>query len=92
MIDLSVYIEICGNQTFVGKITGESHNDAVFAYDAVYVSRSNAAPISVNLPLQSEPFSNEKTRCFFEGLLPEGFIKRSLAQNIHTDENNWTAI
>ena len=52
----------------------------------------HCAPISVMLPLQGKPFSPETTRLFFEGLLPEGFVKRSLAQSIHADENDYIAI
>ena len=43
--------------------------------------------MSLSLPLQEEAFSSEKTKCFFEGLLPEGFTKRSVARWMHADEH-----
>ena len=92
MINLRVYIEICGVQTFVGTISGTNTANAVFTYSTEYLEREHCVPISVMLPLQEKPFSPETTRLFFEGLLPEGFVKRSLAQSIHADENDYIAI
>ncbi len=92
MINLRVYIEICGVQTFVGTISGTNTANAVFTYSTEYLEREHCVPISVMLPLQEKPFLAETTRLFFEGLLPEGFVKQSLAQSIHADENDYIAI
>lgn len=46
----------------------------------------------MSLPLQSEPFSAEKTRNYFDGLLPEGFTRRRVAQFLRADENDYLSI
>ncbi|MBO6164652.1 MAG: type II toxin-antitoxin system HipA family toxin [Lachnospiraceae bacterium] len=80
MQSLQVTIEIEGIQTPVGTIRGDSGEDAVFSYDMSYLSSPEAAPISVHLPLRARPYSPQDTRLFFEGLLPEGFTRRSVAE------------
>jgi serine/threonine-protein kinase HipA len=57
-----------------------------------YLDDANASPVSISLPLQREFFSAGQTRQFFEGLLPEGFTRRSVAQWLHLDENDYLSI
>ena len=91
-VNLDVSIEIEGAQRHVGDIRGDDPADACFQYAKEYLDRANARPISISLPLQKEAFSSGKTRCFFEGLLPEGFTRRSVAHFIHADEGDYTTI
>ena len=44
------------------------------------------------MPIQDEPFSPEQTKVFFDGLLPEGFMRKSIANNMHLDENDYLSI
>ena len=90
-INLSVYIEINGKKHLVGKISGDSSEDAVFSYDETYIKSDNA-PISVSLPIQKECFSPEKTRVFFSGLLPEGFTKREVARQLKLPQDDYLSI
>lgn len=90
MKKLNVYIEMEGGQVPVGQISGNSSEDAVFTYQASYMHVG--APISVSLPFQKEPFHAERTRCFFDGLLPEGFTRRSVARWMQKDENDYLSI
>ena len=92
MRHLSIFIEITGEQKFVGSIVGESYNDACFQYSREYLDSVYAAPISISLPLQEEVFSSSVTRNFFEGLLPEGFSRKAVANWIKTDENDYMTI
>ena len=85
---LKVYIEINGTYNHVGDITGESEKDATFQYSQSYIE-TNSLPISLSMPFQSEPFSPEKTKSFFEGLLPEGFTRKTVAQYLRTDEKDY---
>ena len=87
-MEFIVSIDIKGKPVAVGSISGESSADARFAYTADYLNAPEVAPISFSLPLQSEPFSAEQTKCFFDGLLPEGFTRRVVASNLHLDEND----
>ena len=52
-----VSIERNGVQVFVGTLTGSSSEDTVFAYRQEYLRSNDAAPISISLPLQPEPFT-----------------------------------
>ena len=90
MKNLKVYIEKEGVQQFVGAITGRDSTDAVFSYDREYLL--HGSPISVSMPLREQVFSPEQTRTFFEGLLPEGFSRKSVAQWIRADEQDYLTI
>ena len=90
MRELKVYIEIQGHELYTGMIRGESPSDAVFTYDEDYLL--TGAPISISLPFQTGAFSPEETSCFFEGLLPEGFSRKSVARWLHADEADYLTI
>lgn len=92
MRKLNVFIEISGRQTPVGTIKGNTPEDAVFTYAPSYLDSGFAAPISVHLPLQAQPFGPDAAACFFEGLLPEGFSRRSVAEWLHADENDYLSL
>ena len=83
----TVMIELAGESVKVGQIS-----EAGFAYDPTYFSRSNVKPISVSLPLQEVPFSPQRTKNFFDGLLPEGFTRRTVAQWMHVSEDDYLSI
>ena len=87
-----ISIERDGRMVPVGSISGESYRTATFSYIEEYLDDRNAVPVSISLPLQRESFSAEQTRRFFEGLLPEGFTRRSVAQWLHLDENDYLSI
>lgn len=88
----NVYLEIDGSQVKVGEIEGNSSEDARFSYSKEYIAQNNSIAISVSLPIQDELFSPEQTRVFFDGLLPEGFMRKSIATNLHFDENDYLSI
>lgn len=91
-INLRVQIEKNGVLKDAGKISGSSSDDAVFTYDDEYVSDSENAAISLSLPKEQKIFSSLQTRNFFEGLLPEGFTRRCVAQSIHADSEDYISI
>ena len=88
MRKLQIYIEIEGKQTYVGLITGDSPQDARFAYSDSYIA-AGYPPISISLPISRNPFSAEATKNFFEGLLPEGFARKTVANWIHAAEDDY---
>ena len=92
MKKLQVSIEKGGEQTRVGFIEGNGIHDAVFYYDRSWLDLDGAIPISLSLPLREEPYSPEETKNYFEGLLPEGFTKRSVAKWMHADEGDYLTI
>ena len=89
---LIVSIERGGKQCLAGVIKGTSGEGASFQYDESYLEDPNAAPISISLPKREEPFSAMQTKNFFEGLLPEGFTRRTVAQWMRVDENDYLSI
>ncbi|MBR5973977.1 MAG: type II toxin-antitoxin system HipA family toxin [Clostridiales bacterium] len=89
---LIVNIEYNGRQRLVGTIEGSSQSDARFQYDETFLHSPDSMPVSLSLPLQERPFSASQTKNYFEGLLPEGFTRRTVAQWMHVDENDYLSI
>ncbi len=87
-----IHMEREGRMIPVGEICGEDHRTAVFSYLQAYLQQPDAVPVSLSLPLQEEPFAPERTRNFFEGLLPEGFTRRSVAQWLRLGEEDYLSI
>lgn len=92
MSKLYVSIEKNGVLTAVGTIEGSGPSDARFRYDRKYLKSGDAVPVSISLPLRERPFSAAVTAAFFEGLLPEGFTRRTVAQWMHVDEADYLPI
>ena len=92
MRELIVSLERNGTLIPIGTITGNDPQDTVFTYDETYLHDHRAAAISISLPLQAEPFSPLQTSCYFEGLLPEGFTRRTVAQWLQVDEGDYLSI
>lgn len=92
MKKLDVSIEINGRQREVGVISGSNDYDASFCYSEHYLDSGTARPISISLPLTEEPYGPEATRRFFEGLLPEGFMRRTVAEQNRTDDGDYLSI
>ena len=57
-----------------------------FAYDGSYLSDPASEPLSLSLPLCNERYSGRSAMPFFEGLLPEGDSRASLAQRLGISE------
>ena len=92
MRTLKVRIERGGGMISVGVITEKNPMEAEFSYLPEYLERADSVPISLSLPLQTEAFSSEQTRNFFDGMLPEGFTRRSVAQWVRADEDDYLSI
>ena len=92
MKKLIVSIERRGTLIPAGTIRGDNTGSVAFRYDEGYLADPDAAAISVSLPLREEPYSARETRVFFEGMLPEGFTRRSVASWLHTDEDDYISI
>ncbi len=92
MGDLNVDVECLGRMLPVGKLIRSGGGRARFCYREDYLAMDGAVPVSVSLPLQKKPFDEEKTKIFFEGLLPEGFTRRSVAAGLRVNENDYISI
>lgn len=89
---LEVSIELSGREVKVGQIMGNDAKDAAFSYDSVYLGTDHAQPISISLPLREEPFSPAATTVFFDGLLPEGLTRRSVAKWLRAGEDDYLSL
>lgn len=92
MRKLSVYIEINGTSEYVGEIAGSDFNDACFTYTESYLKNPEHRAISIGLPKEEKTFDSVHTRIFFEGLLPEGFTRRCVAEWMHIAEGDYLSI
>ncbi len=59
-----------------------------FAYGADWLNKPGAMALSASLPLQAQPFDDRQARPFFAGLLPEGEIRRLIAQHFQVSRQN----
>ena len=53
-----------------------------FTYDSSYLASEHASPLSLSLPLWETRFGGGDALPFFEGLLPEGDVRASLARQL----------
>ena len=61
------------DQDLAGVIE-ETADGMLFRYDAAWLSRPDAQPVSSTLPLRAEAFTCRGLHPFFAGLLPEGWL------------------
>ena len=59
-----------------------------FCYAPDWLSQQDAVALSASLPLHTDPFDDRKTRPFFAGLLPEGQMRRLIAQQFQVSGQN----
>lgn len=57
-----------------------------FVYDEDYLK--NGYPISVTFPLQKEPFISKTLHSFFDGLIVEGWLLKTVEDNWKIDPND----
>lgn len=91
-INLKVQIEINGQFVQAGCITGSNFRDATFSYDESYIASPSAHAISLSLPLSIKDYDTDSTKTFFDGLLPEGFTRQCVAENIHASSDDYISI
>ncbi len=59
-----------------------------FAYDADWLASSDAFPASVTLPLAKAPYAADAVAGFFFNLLPEGRVRRQIAERLGISVGN----
>jgi serine/threonine-protein kinase HipA len=59
-----------------------------FRYHADWLAKPGSTALSQSLPLQSQPFGDDQCRAFFAGLLPEGKLRRLIAQQCQVSSQN----
>ncbi len=92
MKELEINLERLGTERRVGCIRYTGTDDARFQYEPSYLEAPDATAISIGLPLRAEAFSPRETKCFFEGLLPEGFHRRTIAERMRVREEDYLSL
>ncbi len=59
-----------------------------FSYYPDYQNTPTAVPVSLSLPLQSEPFEDKRLFPFFDGLIPEGWLLDIASKNWKISPND----
>jgi serine/threonine-protein kinase HipA len=80
---LDVYL----HSRVAGVLERRSQARLRFAYAPDWIE-SDEQPLSLSLPVRSEPFEHEECAPFFEGLLPEGDFLKAIARTLHVSATN----
>lgn len=80
---LSVYF----GESLAGHLSSTAEKGIVFSYDDSYLD-AGLPPISLSFPLSSAEYSQKQCLPFFEGLLPEGDVKRRISDYLHISETS----
>ena len=76
------------NEMFAGVLE-KSEDGFSFTYDREYLENENAVPISINLPLRKELYTNNELFPFFVGLIPEGWLFELDSKILKIDPNDY---
>lgn len=85
---LDVYLEPFDRPVGLLRQAGKVPGEIEFTYDAGYLLRDDAIPLSVRLPLRPEPYDDLSARPYFENLLPEGRRRDQEAARAGTTAND----
>jgi HipA-like protein len=73
----------------VGLLAQEPGRRLVFRYDAEWLGRRGARPLSLALPLREPAFPDETARPFFSNLLPEGGLREAVRDSALPRGRHW---
>ena len=69
------------DETIAGTITETDEGEFIFQYDGAYLEGKSPAPITLTMPLRTEPYRDKRLFAFFEGLIPEGWLLEIASKN-----------
>jgi len=81
----ALLVRISGS--LVGKLWLDAKRNFCFNYTTAWLEQSKV-PLSLSLPLRSEPYLNDESHPFFANLLPEEKIRNLVARNLGISSNN----
>ena len=81
---LDVYLR----DDLVGRLWLGERRRFVFQYDTAWLKRKSPIPLSLSLPLKTEPYLDDTARPFFSNLLPEAGIRQTIARRLGISEQN----
>lgn len=75
-------------ERLVGWLESTADRGVVFQYDAEYLRDPGARGLSQSLPLREPSFPQAQTLPFFAGLLPDGDLRRRIADWLHVSDTS----
>ena len=81
---LGVYL----HERLVGYLWLDERRRFIFQYDMAWIDRPGSIALSLALPFQREPYTDDLARPFFANLLPEAEIRRVIARRLGISEKN----
>jgi len=81
-------LEVFLNEQSVGRLKQDDSGSLWFSYNDEWLGSDSAMPLSVSLPLRTQPFSRNECRPFFAGLLPEEASRSLIAKAFGVSDKN----
>jgi len=78
---------VCQQGVFAGDLEETKEGDWSFAYAEAYTG----LPISLTMPVRTEPYEFTQFPPVFEGLLPEGVMRDALLRRLKIDKDDYFA-
>lgn len=72
----------------IGELESTPDRGIVFRYSPEYYQNPGAFPISQSLPITGKEYSQAACLPFFSGLLPDGELRRRIAEELHISETS----
>lgn len=72
--------------TIVGELESTADRGIVFQYSPEYAVNPRSLTISLSLPIRDREYSQAAAMPFFAGLLPDGELRRRIAEALHISE------
>lgn len=91
-MELPVYAEYLGRELLAGTIDTSSSENEGFQYSSDWLDNGPHRPLSLSLPLQQQRFNSKQIRPYFDGLLPEGAPRSSIAKQLHVSSRAYVKI
>lgn len=71
------------NNRLVGRLQKEPSGAIYFRYDESWLSKGNATPVSLSLPLRDDAYKGEHVAAVFKNLLPDSeMLRRRVAERV----------
>lgn len=75
-------LDVFMNDLLVGRLYRQTSGDLEFVYDQISLSRGDAIPISVSIPLHVDKVSGNAALAVFDNLLPDSDVVRQLLSEL----------
>lgn len=85
---MSDALNIFWESDLIGRLERDLKGNFLFQYSIEWLNHTSSLPLSIQLPLRTEPFYDKECKTFFSNLLPEGSIRTLIARKLGISETN----